>query len=317
MSLRRSYDTKVKYLVKQGLLPERYKQNIHRSLICKWKQEPVEKYIGYKLNVGMDELYDLMKAVSENQHLQKAIRAYYRINKTLRDIIGKGRDYVNKIREYKKEVIAAIQQTAKAITKKRALKLLGISIYLVIDNFSRYILSWRVSDKLCAKTRLETFEESIAKLELKRKTKGRSVTPIPGRTTQLIVDGGSENNNGWVDQMLKRYPKSVKKIVAMRDLLKSNSMAESVNKILKYQYLFHKEINGHKQLEAYMQSSVRDYNSRRPHGALSGLTPEESYFGKKLNLKKTRAKIKEVIDERILWNQSHSCKGCPFGCAHG
>lgn len=95
-------------------------------------------------------------------------------------------------------------------------------IYLVMDNFSRYILSWRVSEKLCAKTRLDTFEESIAKLELKRKIKGKSV--VSGRTTQLIVDGGSENNNGWVDQMLRKYPKSVKKIVAMGDVLRSNSM---------------------------------------------------------------------------------------------
>ncbi len=104
-------------------------------------------------------------------------------------------------------------------------------IYLVIDNYSRYITSWRVSDKICAKTRLETFRETIERAELK---------PRQRKKTELIVDGGTENNNKLVESFIEKLP--VEKLVALRDIEKSNAMAESVNKIIKYDYLFPRHI---------------------------------------------------------------------------
>jgi len=54
---RNSYDTRVKYLVRKGLLPDIYRKQIHRSLISKWKKESGEKYIGYELNVACDTVH--------------------------------------------------------------------------------------------------------------------------------------------------------------------------------------------------------------------------------------------------------------------
>jgi hypothetical protein len=48
MEIRRTYDTRVKYLVRAGLLSEVYRKQIHRSLISKWKREDPLKYYGYK-----------------------------------------------------------------------------------------------------------------------------------------------------------------------------------------------------------------------------------------------------------------------------
>lgn len=96
-------------------------------------------------------------------------------------------------------------------------------IYLVMDNFSRYITSWRIADKVCAKVRIETFEETIL---------NAGIEPNQKEKTELIVDGGTENYNKAVTTLLQKYP--VDKLIAMKDILKSNSMIESLNKLIKY-----------------------------------------------------------------------------------
>jgi putative transposase len=175
-------------------------------------------------------------------------------------------------------------------------------IYLVVDNFSRYITSWRVSNKICAKLRIETFEETIINAKLK-----------PKAVAELIVDGGTENNNKKVETFLDKYP--VTKIIALKDILKSNSMVESINKTLKYDYLFPRNIQDQKHLVSTMKNIViPDYNDRRPHGSLHGLTPLEAYGKKKVNFKKIRTKMEEAHVDRVQYNRTHSCLGCPFGC---
>lgn len=354
---RRVYDTKLKYLARKGLLPESYKKIIHRSLICKWKQEPVEKYTGYELNENIEQLYDVMKIVSENELLQKGLRCMIRIQKTLKDIIGTGKEYTSKLKEHKTEVVKTINRVGETITIELACRLMGLGmsifrgwametyfkcnnsalklcsnaypnqlthkeitkmhklltdtrymmwpikslayfaknkalviahpntwykyvklfdlervlvrkqkreyeegiratkpdeiwhadvtelrmgngqiayIYLVIDNFSRFILSWRISLKLCANIRLETFKEAI----YRSKQKGKKRVE-----TQLIVDGGSENNNKYVNDYLEDYAKNIDKQIALKDIVKSNSMVEYTNRVLKYEYLLVRHIN--------------------------------------------------------------------------
>ena len=75
MQERKTYDTRVKYLVRKGLLPDIYRKKIHRSLVSKWKRESPEKYTGYELNDNIEELYELMKRVSDDQRLQRTLRA--------------------------------------------------------------------------------------------------------------------------------------------------------------------------------------------------------------------------------------------------
>jgi putative transposase len=432
MKTRKSYDTRIKYLVRQGLLPDFYRKNIHRSLISKWKRESAEKYTGFELNGDMAELYELMKKVSDDQQVQKALRSYYRINKVLRDTIGSGREYVKKLSENKSRIVNAIHESRKAIGLKRSLQLFRIGrstyrvwamevlfrcgysvsrlcnsvypqqltikevhkmhrllsdekflhwpvislahygirtgkitahpntwykyarlmevqrrqlrkfyrvyddaprasepnekwhaditqfetgdgkrsyIYLVVDNFSRYIISWRIAENISAKIRLETFEESIHKSGILRKLEKKPCT-------ELIVDGGTENNNKQVETFMERYP--VEKLVALKDILHSNALVESVNKILKYDYLYPKPISNHSQLIRYFEEFIiPDYNRKRPHGALNGLTPEEAYKRKKVNMEQIRLKMKQALKERVCFNRKNECPGCPFGCKSG
>ncbi len=429
VATRKSYDTRVKYLVQRNLLPDVYRKQIHRSLISKWKREAPDKYVGYELNDDINELYDVMKKLSEDKIMQTALKGFYRITKTFKDIIGTGREYVNKLKDHKERIVDAIQRCKKTIGMGKAIKVFGISrstyrmwameaffkcnhsvanlcnnayphqltvnevhkmhrlltnekylhwpiisvayyglkknllkahpntwykyarllkvkrrrkrkfvkqyevgvranypnekwhaditeiqtadgktsyIYFVVDNFSRYITSWRVADTISAKIRLETFIETINNAEI-------TPTETDEISTSLIVDGGTENNNKHVEAFIKDYP--IEKLVALKDILKSNALIESVNKIIKYDYLFPKQLESQTQLTNYLQNYViPDYNDKRPHGSLNGLTPLEAYSQKKVNFKRLKAKMIKAHKDRLCYNQTHQCLGCPFNC---
>ena len=177
----------------------------------------------------------------------------------------------------------------------------------MIDNFSKYITSWRVSDKLCAKTRLETFEETW------QLAKAMNYTGV----TELIVDGGSENNNKLVEAFVDQHPEKLIKKVAFRDMLKSNSMIEAVNRVLKYNYLFWKPVYDIKDVIKVMRLAVLDYDAMRPHGALGGLLPLEAYFGQTINKAGNHRLMKQAMKDRLKWNHNHTCERCPVRCGIG
>jgi hypothetical protein len=77
---RKTYDSRVKYLVRKGLLPDIYRKQIHRSLIWKWERESNDKYVGYELNCEMEELYELLKKLSIDDKMQRALRWRIRAN---------------------------------------------------------------------------------------------------------------------------------------------------------------------------------------------------------------------------------------------
>lgn len=157
--------------------------------------------------------------------------------------------------------------------------------------------------------RLETFKEAVINSKIRRERRRYT------RKTQLIVDGGKENNNHAVDTFIQRKDTPLNKVVALKDILKSNSMVEHINRQLKYEYLFIQPIYDLNQLYRIMQKAVLDFNCVRPHGALNGLTPFEAQMGIKVDLEHEKQLMREAVHSRISWNQNHNCQGCPFGCS--
>ena len=94
-------------------------------------------------------------------------------------------------------------------------------IYILMDNFSRFILNWKVETYLDGQISLSMVREAQ---ELYLPSEDTSEGP----ETILVVDGGPENNNKDMDEYLVSVP--IRKFVAQKDILFSNSMVEAANK---------------------------------------------------------------------------------------
>jgi len=132
-----------------------------------------------------------------------------------------------------------------------------IYIYLLVDNYSRYILGWKASLEFSSKIALQVLKQSIEKYNINFESK-------------LIVDGGPENR-GEVTRFTNDQ-EYLTKLIAQKDITQSNSMIEAINKHLKYYYLFKKDLKDYNETVNYLKQSIPDYNNK-PHGRLYGLTP--------------------------------------------
>lgn len=172
-------------------------------------------------------------------------------------------------------------------------------LYLVVDNFSRKIISWAVSIHLRADIRLNTFIDAVdtAKNSFFNNDK-----------INLIVDGGSENNNKTVDAFIASVSDvQLKKEIALKTVTFSNSMAEATNKIIKNDYLGLYTIKDTSSLETTLGKVITDFNDNRPHDQLKGLTPTECYAGAKVNDDLLSLQKQEARQKRIEENKNRGC----------
>jgi transposase InsO family protein len=168
---------------------------------------------------------------------------------------------------------------------------------MLVDNFSRFILSYRISAKLCAEFTLETIREAYSKME-----ESANIT--------LLVDGGSENNNQTVRDYLAQPAVNIEKQVAMLNIHFSNSMIESIFKLLKYRYLYFKELETEQALRNELDWAVKDYNDIRPHGSLNGLTPKEVQNGNGIEKLPFKNQLEQARKQRLEENRSNICNDC-------
>ncbi len=175
-------------------------------------------------------------------------------------------------------------------------------IYVVTDNFSKKIVSIIAADKLSAAIRKNTFH-SAALHALSINNSHKQVN--------LIVDGGSENVNKTVDEFVNSFDSiKVKRLIALKQVSFSNSIAEAVNKIIRNNYLNHFNILNLNQLQQKLLFIADDYNNKRPHGALLGLTPEQAYRNVTVNSNLFSERIKNTRMERKLINHKDICNKC-------
>jgi hypothetical protein len=160
-----------------------------------------------------------------------------------------------------------------------------VYIYLVIDNFSRAILSWKASLSLSAVQCLDTCKDALKK-----------VTGVP---EFILSDDGTEN--GKLKEALEHK-------IAQKDITFSNSMVEAVFKHLKYFYLYPITPANFTEFLRSLERAIEDYN-HKPHGALFGLTPLECFEGELVDRKRYAAEITNAAKERLLINKL-GCGAC-------
>jgi putative transposase len=137
-------------------------------------------------------------------------------------------------------------------------------LHAVIDNFSRRILAWKVSG---------IFDPGItAKLLV------HASSHLTTEKPQLLADGGVENFNTSVDALVESG--LVRRLLAMTEIAFSNSLIESWWRTLKHQWLYLNTLDSIATLEKLIAFYVEEHNTKLPHSAFRGETPDEMYFGK-------------------------------------
>ncbi len=168
-----------------------------------------------------------------------------------------------------------------------------------MDNYSRFILNYHVSEKVSAKIRMTSIRQAFEQYII-----------VPGEDVRLIVDGGVENNNIAVDDYINSEDISVQKLIAGKDIRFSNSIVEAQNKIIKYRYLFKHEYHDIHELRKLLDWIITDYQYNRPHHSLKGLTPYEALTETQLPKKKWQQQMQEAKRIRLHHNLKEPCEKC-------
>ena len=170
-----------------------------------------------------------------------------------------------------------------------------VYLHAVIDNFSRRILAWKVSG---------TFNPSITAELLLTASKR-----VVGGKPKLLADGGVENFNNAVDELVNAG--LLKRVLAQTDITFSNSLIESWWRVLKHQWLYLNTLDTVGAVENLVAFYVEEHNSRLPHSAFRGQTPDEMYFktgdGIPAELEAARQEARQTRAEA---NRKQDCDAC-------
>ena len=164
----------------------------------------------------------------------------------------------------------------------------------VLDDFSRYIIAW----KLCTTMKAE---DVTATLEMALDASGLDKAKVLHRP-RLLSDNGSSYVSDDLAKWMERHdmahvrgapyhPMTQGKIERWHQTLK--------NRILLENYYLPGD------LQAQIEAFVADYNHRRYHESIDNLTPADVYFGRgqTILLERERIKRQTIANRRLLHRQ--------------
>ena len=167
-------------------------------------------------------------------------------------------------------------------------------LHAVIDNFSRRILSWRLARRLTPATTCEILKEAGKNLD---------------QTPTVVADSGVENVNAGVDQLTADG--IVRRVLAQVEVSFSNSMIEAFWRSLRHQWLYLHSLESFTQLEQLIDFYVREHNTKMPHHAFDGQTPDEVYFSQGDRVHdRLRTARHQARRARLEANRGQSCGVC-------
>jgi hypothetical protein len=124
-------------------------------------------------------------------------------------------------------------------------------LHAVVDNFSRRVLAWKVAG---------TFDPTATVEILLAASKG-----ISSGQPMLLVDGGVENFNGAVDELIGSG--MLNRVLAGTEIAFSNSLIESWWRVLKHQWLYLNSLDtvgaSRSWWRSMRRSTIRDFHTRR------------------------------------------------------
>jgi putative transposase len=163
----------------------------------------------------------------------------------------------------------------------------------VMDDYSRFILAWKLQKDMSANSLIEVVQEAVD-------ATGMNDVPVEHRTRLL-----SDNGAGYVSRAFRDYLR----LVGIRHILAAPYHPQTNGKVERYQQSLKREVNQlpyefPNQLELAIIEFVDYYNYRRYHKALSNVTPADVLCGKKEEILKRRKEVKiQTINRRKDYNR--------------
>jgi len=163
----------------------------------------------------------------------------------------------------------------------------------VMDDYSRFILAWKLQRDMSADSLIEVIQEAID-------ATGMTEVPVEDRTKLL-----SDNGAGYVSRAFRDYLH----LVGIRHILAAPFHPQTNGKLERYHQTIKREVNQilyefPGQLEKAITDFVEYYNFRRYHKALGDVTPADVLHGMRDQILQLRKEVQILtINRRRDYNQ--------------
>jgi len=162
----------------------------------------------------------------------------------------------------------------------------------VMDDYSRFILGWKLQKDMSANSLIEVVQEAVD-------ATGMTDVPVEDRTRLL-----SDNGAGYVSRAFRDYLR----LVGIGHILAAPFHPQTNGKVERYQQSLKREVNQlpyefPSQLELAIVDFVDYYNYRRYHKALGNVTPADVLYGRREEILKRRKEVQiQTINRRRDYN---------------
>jgi putative transposase len=137
-----------------------------------------------------------------------------------------------------------------------------VYLAVVLDWFSRRVLSWRVSITMEASFCVETLEEALTR---------------HGKPKIFNTDQGSQFTGTAFTEVLLRN--EIKISMDGKGAWRDNVFVERLWRSVKYEEVYLRAYDSVSDARSSIGRYLDLYNRRRPHSSLDGMTPDRAYFG--------------------------------------
>ena len=164
----------------------------------------------------------------------------------------------------------------------------------VMDDFSRFILSWRLQVDMTSASLIEVVQDAID-------LTGMTDVPVEDRTSLL-----SDNGSGYISRLFREYLQ----LVGIRHILAAPYHPQTNGKLERYHQTLKRDVNQlpydvPRELEVAIGEFVDFYNDRRYHKALKDITPADMLAGRRDEILGRRKEAKNrTINRRRLSNHA-------------
>jgi putative transposase len=163
----------------------------------------------------------------------------------------------------------------------------------VMDDYSRYILAWKLQKDMTADSLIEVVQEAVD-------ATGMTGVPVENRTKLL-----SDNGSGYVSRAFRDYLR----LVGIGHILSAPFHPQTNGKIERYQQSLKRVVNQlpyelPSQLEKAIADFVEYYNHRRYHKALGDVTPADVLNSRREEILRRRREVRiQTLNRRRDYNR--------------